>query len=374
MHVLHVNCVQDPLGRIGRPLLDAWPTLGSVAAAVAGAGARVTVLQSARENASLEQSAVSFRFVAEPGIRRRNWSGLLPGRLATVARSLAPDVIHLNGTFFPFHTRALSQTGAPLLVQHHAGGPRHGVRGLLQRWGLAGADGIAFTAVEQALPFRAVLSPRTRIFAIPESSTVFKPGSRDEARAATGIDGNPALLWVGRLDDNKDPLTILSAVSLAMTQLPDLKLWCCFHEAPLLGCVKARLAGAPELARRTHLIGLVPHAKMELLYRAADLFVLGSHEEGSGYALIEALACGTTPVVSDIPSFRALTGGAVGALAAPGDAAGFAKAIVSLAQQPGPELRSRTVAHFKSHLSFTVVGQKLVETYRALIDSSRTAR
>ena len=55
--------------------------------------------------------------------------------------------------------------------------------------------------------------------------------------------------------------------------------------------------------------------------RAADVFVLGSHREGSGYSLIEALACGLPPVVTDIPSFRSLTAaGAVGALWPCGDA------------------------------------------------------
>ena len=42
--------------------------------------------------------------------------------------------------------------------------------------------------------------------------------------------------------------------------------------------------------------------------QAADLFVLGSHREGSGYSLIEALACGLPPVVTDIHAFRTLTG------------------------------------------------------------------
>ena len=43
------------------------------------------------------------------------------------------------------------------------------------------------------------------------------------------------------------------------------------------------------------------------MYAAADVFVLGSRHEAASFALIEALAFGVTPVVSDIPAFRALT-------------------------------------------------------------------
>src|SRR5215469_13549798 len=43
---------------------------------------------------------------------------------------------------------------------------------------------------------------------------------------------------------------------------------------------------------RVHLLGRVAHAQVELLMRAADIFVLVSRRESSGYSLIEALACG----------------------------------------------------------------------------------
>ena len=58
---------------------------------------------------------------------------------------------------------------------------------------------------------------------------------------------------------------------------------------------------------------------MTTFYSAADLFVVGSHHEGSGYALMEACACGAVPVVTGIPTFRLLTGsGSIGALWTPG--------------------------------------------------------
>src|SRR5207237_3915705 len=119
---------------------------------------------------------------------------------------------------------------------------------------------------------------------------------------------DPCVLWNGRLDANKDPLTILEAVRIASSDLPDLQLWCAYTDAPLLHPVNRRLEEDPRLAARVHLVGTVTRAQIELMSRAADVFVIGSHREATCYALIEALACGTPPVVSDIPTFRAIVG------------------------------------------------------------------
>jgi glycosyltransferase involved in cell wall biosynthesis len=101
--------------------------------------------------------------------------------------------------------------------------------------------------------------------------------------------------------------------------------------------------------------------------RASDLFVLGSHREGSGYSLIEALACGLPPVVTDIASFRTLTGGGkVGWLWPCGDARGLATALVSIAAQPRMQARTAVRAHFDAELSFEAVGRKLAAAYRHL--------
>src|SRR5690606_31821944 len=111
------------------------------------------------------------------------------------------------------------------------------------------------------------------------------------------------------------------------------RLYCCYGDAPPLDTVRARIRSDPALASRVQLLGAVPHARIQDLCRAADILVSGSHEESTGFAVIEALACGTTPVVTDIPAFRALThAGAVGRLFPPGDAAALARALISAAQ------------------------------------------
>ncbi len=187
------------------------------------------------------------------------------------------------------------------------------------------------------------------------------------ARAQTGLHGDPCVLWVGHLNRNKDPLTVLDGISQAAQRLPDLQLWCAYGSAPLQQAVQSRIERDPYLRGRVHLLGRVPHARIEALLHASDLFVSGSHCEGSGYAVIEALACGIVPVLSDIPAFRALTGeGRIGHLFPCGDAARLADGLVSAAKARTP--RERVRAHFEGALSFAAVGRKWAGAYAQVIE------
>jgi len=316
----------------------------------------------------LTRGDVTYRFVAEPALPGRP-TGLDPDRIATAARTADPDVIHVNGLDFAWHTRALCGLEPPVLVQDHASAaPR---LPFLAPWGLAKVAALAFTHADQARPIlsRARLSTDLPVFAVPESSTRFTPGDRARARAALDVQGAPLVLWVGRLQDKKDPMTMLAAVERAAARLPGLRVWCCFHEAPLLAAVRARLAASPVLSERVRLLGRRSREEVEALCRAADVFLSTSRFEGSGYALIEAMACGAAPVVSDIPSFRALTGGgAVGALAPVGDAAAFADALVAIARRPD---RPAVIEHFRRNLSFEAVGRRLAGIYATLAERRR---
>jgi glycosyltransferase involved in cell wall biosynthesis len=207
-----------------------------------------------------------------------------------------------------------------------------------------------------------------KVFEVPESTSRFAPGDRLRARRVTALQGDPAVLWVGHLDENKDPLTVLDGIRAAARELPRLQLHCCFGTAPLLHAVEERIARDRALRPRVRLLGRVPHERVQQLMRAADLFVLGSHREGSGYSLIEALACGLPPVVTDIPSFRALTAGTVGRLWAPRDAAALSAALRSIAPGLGETTREQVRAHFERELSLPALGRKLAAAYAEVIE------
>jgi glycosyltransferase involved in cell wall biosynthesis len=184
------------------------------------------------------------------------------------------------------------------------------------------------------------------------------------------VTGNPALLWVGRLNANKDPLTVLDGFERASSRLPDARLTMLYSSEEWLRPVQDRIARSASLRERVDLRGYIPHEQLAAFYSAADFFVLGSHQEGSGYALIEALACGATPIVTNNPSFRALTAnGAIGVVWPVADAAAFAEALMRFRECDFRALRAPVLDHFERELSWPVIGRRAFAAYAKVLSS-----
>lgn len=360
--MVQVSAVRDPRLRTGEEMLAAWPAVEMAARAAADAGFEPVVVQAAWRDEELVRGGVRYRFVREPAgrVMRR-----LRPRVAEAVRALRPAVVHLQGLGFP-DARRLCGIGAAVLAQDHLDRVPVGWRRLERRRALARIDGVMFTAEGMARPFfeAGVLRLGLPVHEVLEATSAFTPGDVEEARKRTGLGGEPCALWLGHLDANKDPLTILDAVSLAARALPGLRLWMCFSTAPLEREVRTRLAAEPELGARVTLLGRVPHAEVEHLCRAADFLVQGSAREGTSYAVLEALACGATPLVTDIPSLRRMAGGA-GGLFRRGDAAGLARLLEAFAARPPAERRRAARAHFEGQLSPAALGRELGAAYQA---------
>ena len=142
MRIVHANFVRPRNCEDPDVLLDEWRTLIDVAAAVAEAGAEVTLVQSFSRDALISRRGVKCHFVAEPALPGFA-TGMTPWRLARAALHVRPDVIHVNGLDFPAHTRAMCATGIPVVAQDHASRP--GGRRWQRRWGLRRIAGIVFT-------------------------------------------------------------------------------------------------------------------------------------------------------------------------------------------------------------------------------------
>ena len=345
-------------------LLERYFTLTGWSEALVRAGAgTVAVVQRFHRDARVTRHGVDYIF-------RR-------ARMRVAVAACRPDIAHVNGLIFPAQTwrlrRALDRSCALVVQNHSDGGPigRAPLFRLLGRAARRAADAYLFAADEHALPWRQAgfLAPGRPTYQVMEAGTRLQPVARAAAQEESGVRGSPAILWVGRLNANKDPLTALEGFERGLSDLPGATLTMIYSEDDLLTAVRERMRRSPALAARVRLVGPVPHDRMAFFYSAADLFVVGSHHEGSGYSLMEACACGAVPVVTDIPTFRLLTGGgSVGALWRSGDAIDCARALAEAGRRDLEAERARLADHFERNVSWSAVGRRALEIYGEVLD------
>jgi glycosyltransferase involved in cell wall biosynthesis len=367
MKIVQANFTFDKTVKDPDALLDRYFTLTgwSEAMLAAGAGA-AAVVQRFHRNARTIRNGVEYIFCEGP--------------IAPAVAALEPDVAHVNGLVFPGETWRLRR-GLPastaIVVQSHSDGGAIGRAPILRLVGRAvrgAADAFLFAAAEHADEWRRAgfISPRQPTYCVMPASTTFRPVPRAAARQETLIGGSPAVLWVGRLNANKDPLAVLDGFDRSLAELPGARLTMIYSADDLLPAVRERLRASPALAEHVRLVGGAAHDRMPSFFSAADLFVVGSHHEGSGYSLMEACACGAIPVVTDIPTFRLLTGGAAGALWAPGDGAAFARALVEVSRRDLGTERARLATHVERQLSWSAIGQRAMEVYGEVVQRRRS--
>jgi teichuronic acid biosynthesis glycosyltransferase TuaC len=123
----------------------------------------------------------------------------------------------------------------------------------------------------------------------------FTPEPREKARERLGL--NPRgqyLLSVGHLVERKGHHIAIEA----LTQLPGVTLLIA-GSGPEQGALKA-LASRRGVANRVHWAGVVPQAELKWWYSAADVLTLCSSREGWANVLLEAMACGTPVIATNI--------------------------------------------------------------------------
>jgi glycosyltransferase involved in cell wall biosynthesis len=146
------------------------------------------------------------------------------------------------------------------------------------------------------------------------------------SRSSVGINnGNFVLLYVARLEPQKDHASLLRALS----QIPDADLVLAGD-----GSLRAELEAQAEmlgLARRVHFLGR--RKDVAALLKMADIYVHPAAYEGFGIAAAEAMAAGKPVVASNVPGLAQVVGDA-GILVPPADPATLATEVCNLISSP----------------------------------------
>ncbi len=155
---------------------------------------------------------------------------------------------------------------------------------------------------------------------------VFSPGSRTEARARLGLPNDvPAILFVGNLVPVKQVETLIAAC--AALKSADTRFHChLVGDGPLREALAASI-GRLALPACVTLHGQRPQHQLADWYRAANVVVLPSRSEGIPNVLLEATACGTPFVASNVGGIAEIAADPRSRLVAPGDVKVFTDAI-----------------------------------------------
>ena len=190
---------------------------------------------------------------------------------------------------------------------------------------------------------------------------------RAAVRAEFGIPPEaPLLLSVGRLDPQKGHLDLLAALRRVVTALPPVQLVIAGDAQQATASYSRALrqaAATPDLAGRVHWAG--HRDDVPRLLAAADVFVLASHWEGFGLALVEAMAA-HRPVVATAASAipEVVVHERTGLLVPPHDPAALAQAILRLCADPA--LRARMGAAGAAHVAEHFTADRMVRDTLAL--------
>jgi teichuronic acid biosynthesis glycosyltransferase TuaC len=284
--------------QVYRPRYRVWPKLGVKGTAGRMAAALLPMLQALREDFPFDVIDAEFFWPDGP---------------AAALLAAALDV--------PFSIKA---RGSDI----HVWGVRPGVAGQILEAARAANGLLAVSAALKAdMVALGMPEEKIRIHYTGIDLDTFGPRERAGAKAAFGVSG-PLLASVGALLPRKGQDLAIAALK----QVPGATLLLAGDgpDRPRL----ARLTEEAGLGARVRFLGPQPHAALAALFAAADVMVLPTVSEGLANVWVEALACGTPVVTSDVGGAREVIDGPAAGRLVPRDAAAIAAAIRSLLADP----------------------------------------
>jgi len=306
--------------------------------------------------------------------KSKNKSWYIPFKTHRYIQKQSPDIVLIQGLIFPLQLITLKimlPEKTKIIVQHHGEKPYHGFKKLLQKIADHYIDIYLFTSAENANEWveTKIISSKEKCHELLEASTSFQLKDKLQCKLRLGFTKNENFLWVGRLNIGKDPMTVLNAFEKLIISCPQARLFMIYQTEELLEVIKRKIEENEQLKKAVILRGKVKHFELEVWYNAADFFISGSHKEGSGYALIEAMSCGCIPIVTHIPSFKKITcDGTFGFLFEPANSESLLNILLNLKNIDKENLSEAITDHFYHSLSFQSIADELFSICKRLMN------
>ena len=311
----------------------------------------------------LYQNNVKYYFT-----RQKKNTLRFPWRLHRQIKDLKPDIVFVNGLIFPLQIIQLRlKLGAAvkIILINRAEKPFTGIKRMFQKIADRFVNAYLFSSKEFGENWvrAGIISRIEKVCEVLPASSVFSLTDKSVSKNSLGISGKLVYLWVGRLEKNKDPLTVVKAFKVFLLQNPAASLYMIYQTNELLEEVKKVIAGTTRII----LTGKIEHEDLQKWYSAADFIISGSHHEGGSIAVCEAMSCGCIPVVTDIISFRSMTGrGKCGILYEPGNETDLQTVLIKTQEMNLVTEKEKVLEQYNTELSVQAIVKKIEAVIAAL--------
>ena len=307
------------------------------------------------------------------------WSMLHPAALSHWLRSLAPDVAHTHSGVWYKGSLAARRAGVQRVIhtEHGRHFPDPWSSRIVDRLASRRTDRTVAVSESVAAHLRShVVADARRVVVIPNgiaTADFAQAGDRLRLRGGLGIDENCLMIGsIGRLEPVKGYDVMLEAFAVLQRR------WTSGKRILLVlagdGSQRAALdAQAARLGISDSVRLLGWRDDVHDLHAGFDLFALTSRSEGMSISLLEAMAAGLCPVVTDVGGNGEVLGAELRDLLAPSeDPTAIAIAWERVLSDPGRRAASARVAQQRAREHFDVA--QMVRQYERLYAESRKPR
>jgi glycosyltransferase-like protein len=196
----------------------------------------------------------------------------------------------------------------------------------------------------------------------------------EKLRQRLGIhDGGPVVLAVGGIEARKNTLGLLDAFAELVKHYPRARLVIAGGASLLDHDAYARAfmdrVSAFGLSQAVSITGPLHDAEMPALFRCADVLAMVSLREGFGLVVLEALACGTPVVASNIAPFTEYLDNALCCWATPTNSTSIADALTRVIDGRHRTDFNHAVPALLDRMSWQASARKHLDIYSALLAS-----
>jgi glycosyltransferase involved in cell wall biosynthesis len=229
-------------------------------------------------------------------------------QMKMLIKKIKPDILHAHcvggygwlGALSGFHPLIITAWGSDVLID-----PKSKIKRPLIKFALKKADLITCDGdhMREAMIKLGADSSKIQIIYFGIDTKKFSPGSKNENLIRKlKIQNCPIVTSLRNLEPIYDVETLIKAIPLVLKEIPNVKFI-------IIGEGSQReylmnLAKSLNVFDTIRFVGQIPNNEVPRYLNLADVYVSTSLSDSTSVSLLEAMACGLTPIVTDVGENR----------------------------------------------------------------------